>query len=160
MQLDDRSLRRLAKAHPDLARVIVRASEIHPVQFIVTEVDRTVERQRELVVSGASKTMDSRHVPKWVTGLGGDFSHAVDLAVKIGSEVRWDGALYIDLAESVAKAATHEGVSVTWGGAWVAIREGMDLGAEQAKYAERKRKEGKRPFIDGPHFELDRKVYP
>ncbi len=160
MKLNDVSLKRLTQAHPDLARVIVRASDMHPLAFVITESARTMSRQKELFDSGASSTMNSRHIPKMVPALGAAFAHAVDLAVLVGKEVRWDGALYIDLAETVAAAAAAENVPVVWGGAWVTIKPTMDLGAEQAKYAARKKREGKRPLIDGPHFELNWKEYP
>ncbi len=155
MSLDGRSIKRLQGVHSDLARVISRAAELaagYPwySEFIVTEGLRTVERQAELVAAGASKTMASRHI----TG------HAVDLAAKVGGEVRWDGPLYLKLAEIVSAASKAEAVPIVWGGAWIRLEPGQDLGAEQALYAERKRKEGKRPLIDGPHFELDRQAYP
>ena len=56
---------------------------------------RTLERQRELVKVGASRTLDSRHL----TG------HAVDLAAMVGSEVRWDWPLYYRIADAMKLAA-------------------------------------------------------
>ncbi|MGL5735297.1 MAG: M15 family metallopeptidase, partial [Beijerinckiaceae bacterium] len=64
-----RSLDNLAGIHPDLRRVMDRALHESPIDFTVIEGLRTVERQKELVAKGASKTMNSRHI----TG------HAVDL---------------------------------------------------------------------------------
>jgi len=61
--------------------------------------------------------------------------HAVDLAAYIGSEVRWDWPLYHKLADAMKRAANSLNVPIVWGGDW-------------------------RTFKDGPHFELDRKVYP
>lgn len=125
---------RLNGVHPDLVRVVRRASELTTVPFIVTEGVRSVERQRALVAKGASKTMRGRHL----TG------HAVDLAAfldlngdgKAGaSEVRWDWPLYAKLATAMKQAAAELKVSIQWGGDW-------------------------KTFKDGPHFELDRKVYP
>jgi len=68
-----RSLKNLNGIHPDLRRVIDRALLDSPLDFVVIEGLRTKERQKQLVASGASKTMNSRHL----TG------HAVDL-VPIG----------------------------------------------------------------------------
>lgn len=61
--------------------------------------------------------------------------HAVDLAAYIGDEVRWDWPLYHKLADAMKRAANSLNVHIIWGGDW-------------------------RSFKDGPHFELDRKVYP
>ena len=121
--LSPRDMQRLSGVHPDLVRVIARAREA--ADFIVTEGLRTTERQRQLVASGASQTMASRHL----TG------HAVDLAARVGGEVRWDWPLYDRLAQAVKKAAADEGVPIVWGGDWPKFR-------------------------DGPHFELDRRQYP
>lgn len=61
--------------------------------------------------------------------------HAVDLAAYIGAEVRWDWPLYHKLADAMKRAANSLNVPIVWGGDW-------------------------KSFKDGPHFELDRKVYP
>jgi peptidoglycan LD-endopeptidase CwlK len=122
----DRSLRNLAGIHPDLRRVMDRALQISPIDFIVIEGLRTKERQAQLVADGASRTMNSRHL----TG------HAVDL-LPIGSNGKGEFAwpLYHKLAPAVKQAAKELGVAIVWGGDWPKFR-------------------------DGPHFELDRKVYP
>lgn len=124
-QLSQRSRKRLQGVHKDLVRVVERAIEITPVDFVVLEGLRTKERQRELVNSGASRTMNSRHL----TG------HAVDIGAWVGKEVRWDWPLYHQLADAMKEAAEDCGVSIAWGGDWASFR-------------------------DGPHFELDRKIYP
>lgn len=61
--------------------------------------------------------------------------HAVDLAAVVGGTIRWDWPLYDKIAKAVKTAATELKVAVDWGGDW-------------------------KTFKDGPHFELDRKVYP
>lgn len=121
-----RSLKNLIGVHPDLRRVIDRALQDSPLDFIVIEGLRTKERQKQLVASGASKTMNSRHL----TG------HAVDL-VPIGpnGKAAFDWPLYHKLGPAVKEAAAKEGVAIEWGGDW-------------------------KSFKDGPHFELDRKIYP
>ena len=124
-KLSRRSLERLQKVHPDLVRVVMRAIQLTEVDFGVTEGVRTIEKQREYVAKGASKTMNSRHI----TG------HAVDLVAYFGAEVRWDWPLYHKIAAAMKLAAKELGVAIVWGGDWAS-------------------------FPDGPHFELDRKVYP
>ena len=113
-QLDARSLQRLQGVHPDLAKVIHRAAALSPIEFRVIEGLRTEKRQRELVASGASKTMNSRHL----TG------HAVDLAPYVGGTIRWDWPLYHKLAPAVKQAATEAGVRIEWGGDWKSFRDG------------------------------------
>lgn len=113
-KLSARSLGRLVEVHPDLVRVVKRAIEISPVDFTVLEGRRTVARQRQLVASGASTTMNSRHL----TG------HAVDLGVMVGREVRWDWPLYHRLAPAVKQAAAELGVPLEWGGDWRRFKDG------------------------------------
>ena len=55
-QWDARSLRNLAGIHPDLRKVMDRALQEAPFAFVVTEGLRTLERQKQLVAIGASKT--------------------------------------------------------------------------------------------------------
>lgn len=125
MPLNDRSRLKLMGVHGDLVKVVERASEMSTNPFIVTEGLRTLERQRLLVAKGASQTLDSRHL----TG------HAVDLAVMVDGEVRWDWPLYRKLGDTVKAAAKELSVPIVWGGDW-------------------------KGFPDGPHFELDRKTHP
>jgi peptidoglycan L-alanyl-D-glutamate endopeptidase CwlK len=125
MTLNVRSRERMKGVHPDLVGVIEHAAEIAPGTFIVTEGLRTPNRQYQLYVSGASKTLNSRHL----TG------HAVDLAALVDGKVRWDWPLYHKLAAVVKQAAYERNVPLIWGGDWTS-------------------------FPDGPHYELDRRVYP
>lgn len=125
MKLDARAAKALSGIHPDLARIVRRAAETTPVEFTVTEGLRTAARQRRLVAAGASRTMNSRHLS----------GHAVDLAAKVGGQVRWDWPLYARLAATMKAAAVELGLPLVWGGDW-------------------------RTFRDGPHFELPREAYP
>lgn len=148
-KLSKRSLVRMSGVHPDMESVVKRAIELTTVDFGVTEGLRTTARQRELVAAGASKTMNSRHI----TG------HAVDVVAYLGSEVRWDFGLYLSIAEAFQQAARELNIPIVWGACWTTINRVDDLGSAVAGYTERKRREGGRPLIDGPHFELWREVY-
>src|SRR6056297_1137835 len=109
-----RSLKNLRGIHPDLRRVIDRALQESPLDFIVIEGVRSEARQRQLVASGASQTMNSRHL----TG------HAVDLLPigPNGAEFAWP--LYHKLGPAVEAAAKAEGVAITWGGRWSKFKDG------------------------------------
>lgn len=147
--LSTRSVGKLSGVHPDLIKVVLRAIEITAIDFGVTEGLRSVERQKTLVAAGASKTMNSRHI----TG------HAVDLVAYLGREVRWDFGLYQQIAEAMRQAARECSTPIVWGACWEPINNIDNLGDAVAEYAARKKREGGRPLIDGPHFELWREVY-
>ncbi len=61
--------------------------------------------------------------------------HAVDVAALVDGQVRWDWPLYARIAEAFKAAAKELETPIVWGGDWPTLR-------------------------DGPHFELDRKVFP
>lgn len=90
-KFSQRSKDRLKGVHPDLQKVMLRAIEITDIDFTVLEGLRSVERQKKLVASGASKTMNSRHL----TG------HAVDIAPFVNGSVSWDWPLYYKLEKVV-----------------------------------------------------------
>lgn len=136
--MTERDEQRLQGVHPDLVRVVRAAVGNSDVDFIVTEGLRTLARQKELLAKGASRTLKSRHL----TG------HAVDLAVVIGGEVRWDWPLYMKLANSMRLAAITENVPIVWGGTWKL------LNTSKPPFTLHK------SFPDGPHFELLSSTYP
>lgn len=144
---------KLAGVHPDLQRVVGRCwLNLGGSGFRVGEGLRTLVRQRQLVASGASQTMDSRHL----TG------HAVDLHATVGRAVRWDWPLYYLLADAMALAANQENVPLRWGGCWDRECGSWISGAEHESmdYVARRKAMGERAFLDGPHFELPRRAYP
>lgn len=120
-----RSLDNMQGIHDDLRRVLDRALQESPVDFIVIEGLRSVERQRQLVAMGASKTMRSRHL----TG------HAVDL-LPVGpsgkGEFHWP--LYNKLALAVKAAAEKESVAIVWGGDWRTFKDGPHFELDRRKY--------------------------
>jgi peptidoglycan L-alanyl-D-glutamate endopeptidase CwlK len=120
-----RSLDNLRGVHPDLRRVIDRALQDSPLDFIVIEGLRTPERQRQLVASGASKTLNSRHL----TG------HAVDLLpIGYDGKAAFDWPLYHKLGPAVEAAAKAEGVAITWGGRWSKFRDGPHFELKREVY--------------------------
>lgn len=109
--LEQVSLNRLVGVHPDLVRVVKLAAKLMPdgpMYFRITEGVRTLEKQREYVESGASWTMNSRHL----TG------KAVDLAAMFGRAAKWDWPLYYQLADAMFRAAAKLNIPIEWGGHW------------------------------------------
>jgi peptidoglycan L-alanyl-D-glutamate endopeptidase CwlK len=82
---------------------------------------------------------------------------AVDLVAYLGPRVSWELNLYDNIADAMKQAAMELGVAVRWGGAWTTSNICEWQGTmEQAMttYIDRRRLQNRRPFIDGPHFEL------
>jgi len=146
-KLSQRSLDRLDGVKPELVDVVKRAIELTTIDFGVVQGLRTEEEQKALVEKGASKTMKSKH-------LTGD---AVDLMAYIGGRGCWELNVYDEIADAMKASAIELGVSIRWGAAWTVsdLRE-WEGTAEEAmnSYVDVRRAEGKRPFIDAPHFEL------
>lgn len=146
-ELSQRSLSRLEGVDERLVKVVCRAIELTDTDFGVIEGVRTVEKQKELVAKGASQTMKSKHLD----GL------AVDLMAYVGGRGCWEINVYDNIADAMKKAAEEEGVQVRWGAAWHIndLREWEGTMEDAMNdYIDTRRSEGRRPFIDGPHFEL------
>jgi peptidoglycan LD-endopeptidase CwlK len=136
---DDVSKRRLIGVHPDMIRVMTAALQVAPFPFRVIDGLRTLERQRELVRIGKSKTMNSRHLPHPSDGL----SRAVDIVPLV--DLDGDGRIETDelfnwpqlrkLAAIIKAEAARLGIAIEWGGDW-------------------------KSFPDGPHWQLTWKAYP
>ena len=143
--LSQLSLDKLKGVNPDLVKVIKRAIEISGVDFRVSEGLRTKARQTELLKQGKTQTMNSRHL----TG------HAVDLVAIVNGQISWDFEHYYPLALAMSKAATELGVNVRWGGAWTVITNKNGTPQDWVRaYKNERAKLGKKPFLDGVHFEL------
>ena len=146
-KLSTRSTGRLGGIEPDLIEVVKAAIEITKVDFGVTCGMRTVQEQEALVASGASQTMKSKHLE----------GRAVDLVAYIGPNITWALNMYDDLGDAMAKAAKLHGVAIKWGAAWsvgnIADFKGSMEDAMN-EYVDLRRSQGRRPFIDAPHFEM------
>ena len=150
--LSTRSLERLNGVNESLVNIVKIAIKTTKVDFGVTCGLRTKSEQAELVKKGASQTMNSRHLPQEATGM----SHAVDLVAYISGRVSWELNLYDDIADAIKDAAINEGATVRWGAAWHKPLNEWDGTAEDLmnEYIDKRRSQGRRPFIDAPHFEL------
>tara|TARA_R110000782_G_scaffold30203_1_gene75187 strand:- start:41 stop:496 length:456 start_codon:yes stop_codon:yes gene_type:complete len=146
-KLSNRSLSRLEGVDERMIGVVKHAITVSKIDFGVICGMRTIEEQKALVAKGASKTMKSKHLE----------GNAVDLMAYIGSRGSWELNLYDDLADAMKEGAKAVGVGVCWGAAWHIpdIRD-WDGTMEEAMngYVDLRRSQGRRPFIDGPHFQL------
>jgi peptidoglycan L-alanyl-D-glutamate endopeptidase CwlK len=144
-QLGTRSLQKLEGVNPDLVAVVSRAIELSKQDFSVICGLRTVKEQEALVAKGASQTMKSKHLE----------GNAVDLAAYCDG-IRWELNLYDEIADAMLKAAKELGVTLRWGAAWHKNLNDWNGTAEDLmnEYIDLRRSQGKRPFIDAPHFEL------
>lgn len=124
-KFSQRSENNLTGVNPILIKVIRRALEITPVDFIVIEGLRSQARQKELVATGKSQTMNSRHL----TG------HAVDI---IPVNTTWALDEFKPLLQAVKQAADEQGVNLRFGINW---KNDPSLPIETK-------------FIDAPHIEI------
>ena len=110
-QLGTRSLQNLSGVHPDLVAVVKRAIELTEQDFSVIEGIRNIDRQRQLFKSGASTTMNSRHL----TG------HAADIAPY---PLSWDWEYFYPIEDAMKQVANELDVDLEWGGDWKSFKDG------------------------------------
>ena len=75
----------------------------------------------------------------------------------VGSRGSWELNIYDEIADAMKIGAEKVGVAVRWGAAWTISDIGdWDGTMEDAmnSYIDTRRSQGRRPFIDAPHFEL------
>ena len=128
--MDTRTEKNLKSVHPDLAKVFRLAYGRAAVKPVITSEPRTLAEQRKLVANGASRTMNSRHLPS-----SDGFVRALDICFFIDGKISWKPSLYKTFADIMKAAAKELKIPIEWGGDW-------------------------RTFKDGPHFQLPWKQYP
>jgi peptidoglycan L-alanyl-D-glutamate endopeptidase CwlK len=147
-KLSANSMSKMTGIKNELHTIVCEAIRLTKVDFGVICGLRTQEEQDVLLAKGATQTKTSKHMT-------GD---AVDLMAYVGSRASWELNLYDDIADAMKQAAKNNNVKIRWGAAWhidnFAEYEGT---AEDAMndYIDLRRSQGRRPFIDGPHFELN-----
>ena len=152
-KLSGRSLNKLEGVHPTMVDTVKRAIELSKVDFGVIYGVRSLAEQKRLYEAKRSQTMKSKHLVQ-----EDGYSHAVDLMAYDGSDPSWDIVMYDDIADAMKAAAKETGAKIRWGAAWT-----IDNIAEWERpmqdamnnYIDIRRKSGRTPFIDGPHFELN-----
>ena len=142
-----RSLDRLEGVDERLQAVARQAVGLSRIDFGIIQGLRSEAQQKELVARGASKTMKSKHL----------VGEAIDCMAYINGRASWELSLYDDIADAIKEAATIVGCPVRWGASWhIDDLRKWDGTMEEAmnSYIDLRRSQGRRPFIDGPHFEL------
>jgi len=152
-KLSNRSLEKLEGVNPLLVDTVKRAIQLSKVDFGVIYGVRSLAEQEKLYKAGRSQTMKSRHLTQ-----EDGTSHAVDLMAYDGSNPSWDIVMYDDIADSMKAAAKETGAKICWGASWhIEDITKWDETMEEAMnaYVDLRRGQGRRPFIDGPHFQLN-----
>ena len=152
-KLSNRSLEKLEGVNPVLVDTVKRAIQLSKVDFGVIYGVRSLAEQEKLYKAGRSQTMKSRHLIQ-----NDGTSHAVDLMAYDGSNPSWDIVMYDDIADAMKAAAKETGAKICWGAAWqiddITKWDGTMEEAMNA-YIDLRRSQSRRPFIDGPHFQLN-----
>ncbi len=99
--------------HPDLVKVCERALDLTQVDFIVTEGSRTLAQQKHYKATGASRTLNSRHI---AANQSSGKAEALDIMPCDGHTMRDD--LCHVVARAFYEAAESLGVAIQWGGDW------------------------------------------
>ena len=111
---------------PILRGLLLKAIKDSPIDFTVIETVRTLEKQKEYVQKGTSKTMKSRHIPYYNKS---GYAEAFDIAPY---PIDWNDTKRFDiLAAHIKKKAKELYIPITWGGDW-------------------------KTLVDKPHFEITR----
>lgn len=110
----ERSNTKLEGVDERLIRVATLALQLSPVDFGISEGVRTLERQKELVKAGASRTLKSKHLE----------GKAIDVVAYVGGKVAWDWPLYEKIAKAFRQAAEELDIKITWGGSWATFKDG------------------------------------
>jgi peptidoglycan L-alanyl-D-glutamate endopeptidase CwlK len=119
-KLNATSISRLRGVDADLIALAKKAREISPIPFEITEGLRTKERQRYLVKTGKSRTMNSYHLR----------GKAMDFVAMPGGKVSWDLKDYKTIVEKAFKpAAKALGLTdrIVYGVYWKSIVDGPHI---------------------------------
>ena len=152
-KFSQRSISKLAQVDTDLVDVAYLALEFTEVDFGVSEGLRSRSRQKELVASGKSQTMNSKHLDHPSTPDIID-SWAIDVYAYVDGAVSWDVGYYVKIAEAFRIAGIELNHNIRWGGSWTVLNQEDSALAAYDGYIKRKNQAGAQPFVDAPHFEI------
>lgn len=110
-----RSLAILEELHPKLRDVIRLSLPKTRYDFGLVCGLRTIEQQEEMVKSGKSMTMNSKHLPD-----ENGKSRAVDLIVyNLNGQISWHEKEWFNVAQTIFHTSAELSTPITWGGLWV-----------------------------------------
>lgn len=109
-----RSEKNLQGVNSDLIRLVRQALMLSEIDFGITEGLRAIEKQKQLVKEGKSRTMNSRHLS----------GHAVDIIAYPEGEVSWEFNDYKQIANAFKEASIQLKIPLEWGGDWPDFRDG------------------------------------
>lgn len=108
MELSELSKKRLEGVDERLTAIVIECAARCPFPFNVSEGLRTVEKQREYVRAGKSRTMKSKHL----TG------QAVDLYPLTMNRKAVDWSRFEEMADLMFQVASDLNTGIVWGGNW------------------------------------------
>ena len=110
----------LEQVHPDLQKVMEEAIKI--IDFSITEGARTKEKQLEYYKTGKSKTLNSKHLPKYFNEYKREYSCAIDVVpYPVNYNDRERFCVLAGIVLGIAKVLKDEGKiksDIRWGGDW------------------------------------------
>lgn len=161
-RLGRKSLEELTGVHPRLVSQVKMAITVTPVDFSVHDGIRTSDEQLEYVRTGVSKTLRSYHIPALPRNRGWStpYGQAVDLVPYINGKLRWEWEPIYQVAQAMHESLDLIGAGnkIRWGAVWDRTLDELDpfnLESEREAYRERQFAQGKRAFLDGPHFQIE-----
>lgn len=137
-KFSQKSLDRLKGVHPDLVGLVHETMNTQIMDFSVNEGVRTLDRQKQLVAEGKSRTMRSKHLIQT-----DGFGHAVDLypsPINMSAVHRGDAREILRfgvLSGIMLSLAKRRGTLIVHGADWNGDGQTLD-----------------HTFFDAPHFEL------
>ncbi len=114
------SLKKLKTVDKKLQILFTEAIADSPLDFKITEGIRTLERQRELLRLGFSKTLKSYHL----------VGKAVDIAIIKNDEANWEVENYKLVANHIKKVAERLNIKIKWGGDFKSFFDGCHFQLE------------------------------
>lgn len=113
-KFSEKSYAAMKGVDPRLVAVATLALSRSPIDFVVTEGLRSIERQNKLLAEGKSKTIKSKHL----------IGHAIDIAPIINGKVSWDFSEFEKVAVIMKRAALDLDIPLFWGGDWKSFKDG------------------------------------
>lgn len=119
--LSERSMNNLKGVNKDLVKVIQTAIINSPYDFVVTEGIRSAAKQAEMLRTKKSQVRHSKHQD----GLAIDI-----MAYDENGKGTWDMRYYEAIAAHIQEVARLEGTTITWGGSWTTLKDGVHFQIE------------------------------